>query len=170
MAQGKSDGTVYIDTKIDTSGIGKGINETKSKLNSVSDSVKRFGDNLRKAFSGVKTTGATSGFTNYENQIKKLELQLEKLIEKQIRFTETGGNVKSRTFAGMEYDIAQVSARLEELRAKKSAFDSLSASEQNAVSNSQMLANTISLIRSSFANLIPNLKTATKNILTFAGR
>ena len=170
MAQGKSDGTVYIDTKIDTSGIGRGINETKSKLNSVSDSVKRFGDNLRKAFSGVKTTGATSGFTNYENQIKKLELQLEKLIEKQIRFVETGGNVKSRTFAGMEYDIAQVSARLEELRAKKSAFDSLSASEQNAVSNSQMLANTISLIRSSFANLIPNLKTATKNILTFAGR
>ena len=170
MAQGKSDGTVYIDTKIDTSGIGRGINETKSKLNSVSDSVKRFGDNIRKAFSGVKTTGATSGFTNYENQIKKLELQLEKLIEKQIRFVETGGNVKSRTFAGMEYDIAQVSARLEELRAKKSAFDSLSASEQNAVSNSQMLANTISLIRSSFANLIPNLKTATKNILTFAGR
>lgn len=170
MAQGKSDGTVYIDTKIDTSGIGKGINETKSKLNSVSDSVKRFGDNLRKAFSGVKTTGTTSGFTNYENQIKKLELQLEKLIEKQIRFVETGGNRKSRTFAGMEYDIAQVSARLEELRAKKSAFDSLSASEQNAVSNSQMLANTISLIRSSFANLIPNLKTATKNILTFAGR
>ena len=170
MAQGKSDGTVYIDTKIDTSGIGKGINETKSKLNSVSDSVKRFGDNIRKAFSGVKTTGTTSGFTNYENQIKKLELQLEKLIEKQIRFVETGGNRKSRTFAGMEYDIAQVSARLEELRAKKSAFDSLSASEQNAVSNSQMLANTISLIRSSFANLIPNLKTATKNILTFAGR
>lgn len=170
MAQGKSDGTVYIDTRIDTSGIGKGINETKSKLNSVSDSVKRFGDNIRKAFSGVKTTGATSGFTNYENQIKKLELQLEKLIEKQIRFVETGGNRKSRTFAGMEYDIAQVSARLEELRAKKSAFDSLSASEQNAVSNSQMLANTISLIRSSFANLIPNLKTATKNILTFAGR
>ena len=39
MAQGKSDGTVYIDTKIDTSGIGKGINETKSKLYSVSDSV-----------------------------------------------------------------------------------------------------------------------------------
>lgn len=170
MAQGKSDGTVYIDTKIDTSGIGRGINETKSKLNSVSDSVKRFGDNIRKAFSGVKTTGATSGFTNYENQIKKLELQLEKLIEKQIRFVETGGNRKSRTFAGMEYDIAQVSARLEELRAKKSAFDSLSASEQNAVSNSQMLANTISLIRSSFANLIPNLKTATKNILTFAGK
>lgn len=171
MAQGKSDGTVYIDTKIDTSGIGNGINETKSKINSVSNTVKKFGDNVKKAFSSVGTTnGTNSGFTNYENQIKKLELQLDKLIEKQIRFTETGGSTKSRTFAGMEYDIAQVSAKLEELRTKKTAFDSLTASERNAVNNSQMLANTISLIKSSFANLIPNLKMATSTLLSFAGR
>ena len=171
MAQGKSDGTVYIDTKIDTSGIGNGINETKSKINSVSNTVKKFGDSVKKAFSSVGTTnGANSGFTNYENQIKKLELQLDKLIEKQIRFTETGGSTKSRTFAGMEYDIAQVSAKLEELRAKKAVFDSLSASEQKAVGNSQMLANMISLIKSSFANLLPNLKMATSTLLSFAGR
>lgn len=171
MAQGKSDGTVYIDTKIDTSGIGNGINETKSKINSVSNTVKKFGDSVKKAFSSVGTTnGTNSGFTNYENQIKKLELQLDKLIEKQIRFTETGGSTKSRTFAGMEYDIAQVSAKLEELRAKKAVFDSLSASEQKAVGNSQMLANMISLIKSSFANLLPNLKMATSTLLSFAGR
>ena len=168
MATGKSDGTVYIDTRIDTSGIGKGIEETKSKLNSVSNSVKRFGDNIRKAFSGAGTTqGTKSGFVNYETQIKKLELQLDRLIEKQIRFVETGGNTKSRAFAGMEYDIQMVSARLEELRAKKTAFDSLSVSEQRAAENSQMLANMIGLIKSSFANLIPNLKMAAKNMFSF---
>lgn len=167
----KSDGTVYIDTRMDTSGIGRGVEETKSKLNSVSNSVKRFGDNIRKAFSGAGTTqGTKSGFVNYENQIKKLELQLDRLIEKQIRFVETGGNTKSRAFAGMEYDIAQVSAKLEELRAKKTAFDSLSASEQRAIENSQMLSNTISFIKSSFANLLPNLKAATKSMFSFAGR
>ena len=32
MAQGKSDGTVYIDTKIDTSGIGRGIETVKNKI------------------------------------------------------------------------------------------------------------------------------------------
>ena len=171
MAQGKSDGTVYIDTQIDTSGIGKGVEDTKSKLNSVSNSVKKFGDSVKKAFSSAGTTqGTKSSFVNYENQIKKLELQLDKLIEKQIRFVETGGNAKSRTFTAMEYDIAQVSARLEELRAKKTAFDSLSVSEQRAIENSQMLSNTISFIKSSFANLLPNLKAATKSMFLFAGK
>lgn len=171
MAQGKSDGTVYIDTKIDTSGIGRGFEEIRNKLNLTSNSVKKFGDNLKKSFSNAFTTqGTNSGITNYESQIKKAELQLDKLIEKQIRFVETGGNTKSRAFAGMEYDIQMVSARLEELRAKKTAFDSLSVSEQRAAENSQMLANMISLIKSSFANLIPNLKMAAKNMLSFAGR
>ena len=44
MAQGKSDGTVYIDTRIDTSGIGKGIETVKNKIGSVTNSVKKFGD------------------------------------------------------------------------------------------------------------------------------
>ena len=171
MAQGKSDGTVYIDTRIDTSGIGRGFEEIRNKLNLTSNSVKKFGDNLKKSFSNAFTTqGTNSGITNYESQIKKAELQLDKLIEKQIRFTETGGNVKSRTFAGMEYDIAQVSARLEELRAKKAPLDSLSVSEQRLSENSQMLANMIGMIKNSFVNLLPNLKAVTKGFFSLVGR
>lgn len=173
MAQGKSDGTVYIDTRIDTSGIGKGINETKSKLNSVSDSVKRFGDNLRRAFSSKELGGGSGSkllFEQLQKEILETEAEIERLKQKQRDFLSLGGTTNNQTYISTEQSIAKVSARLDELRAKKSAFDSLSASEQNAVSNSQMLANTISLIRSSFANLIPNLKAVTKGLFSLVGR
>lgn len=42
-----------------------------------------------------------------EKAMKKSEERLDKLIEKQIRYIETGGNKKSKTFQGMEYDIAR---------------------------------------------------------------
>ncbi len=162
MAQGKSDGTVYIDTKIDTSGIDNGVNETKSKLNSVSDSVKRFDDNLRKAFSGVKTTGATSDFTNYENQIKKLELQLDKLIEKQIRFVETGGNRKSRTFAGMEYDIETVRNKLEELKVKQA--------EVSQAANTQQARGQFASLKEAIGKVGKAAGNAALNVVKLAGK
>ena len=171
MAQGRSDGTVYIDTKIDTSGIDVGLASTKNKIGTVVNSLSKLGASIKKAFSGAgMSEGMETGASNYEAQITKLEAQLDRLIEKQIKFVETGGNTKSRTFAGMEYDIAQVSAKLEELRAKKSAFESLGASERVAVDNASMLKNTVNLIKSSFANLVPNLKIASKTLFEFAGR
>ena len=171
MAQGRSDGTVYIDTKIDTSGIDVGLASTKNKIGTVVNSLTKLGASIKKAFSGAgMSEGMETGASNYEAQITKLEAQLDRLIEKQIKFVETGGNTKSRTFAGMEYDIAQVSAKLEELRAKKSAFEYLGASERVAVDNASMLKNTVNLIKSSFANLVPNLKIASKTLFEFAGR
>ena len=171
MAQGRSDGTVYIDTKIDTSGIDAGLLTTKSKINTVVNSITKLGATIKKAFSGEgMVQGVDSGVANYESQIKKLELELDKLIEKQIRFVETGGNTKSRAFAMMEYDIQQVGAKLDELRAKKSAFEELGASERVAVDNASMLKNTVNLIKNSFANLVPNLKIASKTLMSFAGR
>ena len=171
MAQGRSDGTVYIDTKIDTSGIDVGLASTKNKIGTVVNSLTKLGASIKKAFSGAgMSEGMETGASNYEAQITKLEAQLDRLIEKQIKFVETGGNTKSRAFAGMEYDIAQVSAKLEELRAKKSAFESLGASERVATDNASMLKNTVNLIRSSFANLVPNLKIASKTLFSFAGR
>lgn len=53
-----------------------------------------------------------------ERAIKKAEERLDKLIEKQIRFVETGGNRKSRMFQGMEYDINQARTSLDALKTK----------------------------------------------------
>lgn len=116
MAQGKSDGTVYIDTRIDTNGIGKGVEETKRKLSSVTESVKRFGDNVKKSFEGTTTRKVGRSYEEVARDIKKAEDQLDRLIEKQIRFVETGGNVKSRSMAGMEYDIEMARNNLFGLR------------------------------------------------------
>lgn len=126
MAQGKSDGTVYIDTIIDTSGIGKGIETVKNKIGSVSNSVKKFGDYLKKSFTETPTGNAGRAYEEVARDIKKAEAQLDKLIEKQIRFVEIGGNRKSQTFAGMEYDIEMARNKLFELR------DELSKTEKKA--------------------------------------
>ena len=43
MAQGKSDGTVYIDTRVDTKGFGKGMNSMKSQVGGLTGAFKKLG-------------------------------------------------------------------------------------------------------------------------------
>lgn len=76
-----------------------------------------------------------------EKAIKRDEERLDKLIEKQIRFVETGGDRKSRAFQGMEYDIAQASSSLDALKTKY-------ADMQNAMS-----AKKVGVIRGAFRKL-----------------
>lgn len=171
MAQGKSDGTVYIDTLIDTSGIGRGMESIKNKLGSVANSLSKLGETTKKAFSGSEiSNGVIESASNYDAQIQKLEAKLDTLIEKERRFIETGGNTESRTLKMMDYDIDKVRTSLDELRTKKSVFEELGQSERGATDNASMFRNMIDLIKSSFANLIPNLKIASKTLFSFAGR
>lgn len=76
-----------------------------------------------------------------ERAIRKAEERLDKLIEKQIRFVETGGDRKSRAFQGMEYDIAQASASLDAMKVKY-------ADMQNVMS-----AKKVGVIRGAFRKL-----------------
>lgn len=112
----KSDGTVYIDTKIDTSGFGKGMADARQKVSAFSGSLNKLGNTIKNTFSQSNTVNAGKNYDELRKEIAKTEIQLDKLIEKQIRFVETGGNIKSRTMAGMEYDIESARNRLEELQ------------------------------------------------------
>lgn len=112
----KSDGTVYIDTRIDTGGFGKGMSDVKHKVSAVSNSVNKLGNSIKNSLSEASTVNAGKNYDELRKEIAKTEIQLDKLIEKQIRFTETGGNIKSRAFAGMEYDIEQTRNKLFGLR------------------------------------------------------
>lgn len=76
-----------------------------------------------------------------EKAIKRAEERLDKLVEKQIRFVETGGDRKSRTFQGMEYDIAQASSSLDALKTKYTDM-------QNAMS-----AKKVGVLRGAFKKL-----------------
>ena len=120
MANGKSDGSVIINTKVETSGFDKGIDNAKKKLSSFSNSLNKLGSTIKNTFSQTNTTGTGKSYAQLSSEIAKTEKQLDKLIEKQIRFVETGGNLKSRTFAGMEYDIEMARNKLEELRTELS--------------------------------------------------
>lgn len=103
---------------------------------------------------------------NTENAIKKAETQLDKLIEKQIRFVETGGNTNSKTFAGMEYDIAQTSSRLDMLRARLTA---MRGAQEQASTGTGMLRNAVNLLKNSFVNIGPNIKSVSKNLAKSVG-
>lgn len=107
----------------------------------------------------INTDGFEQGLTEEQKEIKKLEVSLDNLIEKQIRFVETGGNIDSRAFKGMEYDIAQTSARLDELKAKQAQTSTSTAS----------MANGIDAFKRALKNFIPNLATASKMLVKFAG-
>ena len=124
-----ADGTIYIDTSIDSNSVEREMQET-------------------------------------EKAIKKTEIQLDKLIEKQIRFIETGGNTKSRAFAGMEYDIAQTSSRLDMLRMRLTAMRS---AQGQATTGTGMLRNAVNLLKSSFVNMGPNIRTVSANLAKSVG-
>lgn len=65
----------------------------------------------------------TEEYKNLNSEIKKTEVALDRAIEKQIRFVETGGNIKSRVFQAMEYDIDQLNAKLDEAKVKKKTLE-----------------------------------------------
>lgn len=88
-----------------------------------------------------------------EKAIKRAEERLDKLIEKQIRFIETGGNKKSKTFQGMEYDIARASSSLSTLKTKY-------ADMQNTMS-----AKKADILRGSFKKLDTTLGNVGKKVL-----
>lgn len=102
-----------------------------------------------------------------EINIKKTEKQLDKLIEKQIRFVETGGDINSRTFKLMEYDIAQTRTQLEGLNTRLAG---LKAAQVQATSGTAMLKNMVNLLKNSFVNIGPNIKAVASNLLKTAGR
>lgn len=147
-----ADGRILIDSRINTEGILAGEDEiiasarrmaktTEGLSNSVRNSFENQANSLQKSArlyteqeQKVESLRRkleelraeripTEAYRTLEAEIKKNESALDKLIEKQIRFVEIGGKTKSRAFEAMEYDIEQVSRKLEELRARRAAME-----------------------------------------------
>lgn len=159
----KSDGTVYIDTKIDTSGVDSGVDNVKRKINSVSSSVKKMGEDLKRSLSGTSAGNAGRAYEEIEKDIRKAEAQLDRLIEKQIRFVEIGGNRKSQAFAGMEYDIEMARNKLFELQ------DELSKTEKTAPKSTNVLKKGIDNASKSIKKLGNNAKRSNYSLLKMLG-
>ena len=163
MANGRSDGSVIIDTKIDTSGIDKGMDDASRKITAAANSVSKLGNSIKQTFYESNSMAAGRSYEELQKEIRRTEIELDKLIERQIRFVETGGNIKSKAFAGMEYDIENTRNRLIGLQAQLQRV-----SEQTPASFNKMVRWTDRL-KNAFTNLEKKTKKSHYSIMRMLG-
>lgn len=108
----------------------------------------------------VDGSGFDIELANLRKDIKRTEIQLDKLIEKQIRFVETGGNQNSRMFQGMEYDIEHARTKLDNLR----------TAETQLIQNTTMSKNAFEAFKRALKNFIPNVVKASGSLLKMSGK
>nr|DAH14441.1 MAG TPA: minor tail protein [Caudoviricetes sp.]DAR11941.1 MAG TPA: minor tail protein [Bacteriophage sp.] len=148
----KADGSVIIDTEINEDGIKAGSESINKALKNMAASTADLNDKARiaieKQINSVskmnqqyttqlqkveelrekieemrKEEVPTQEYSSLTAEIEKLEKSLDAVIEKEIKFVETGGNTESSAFKRMEYDIDQLNAKLDTARAKKKALE-----------------------------------------------
>lgn len=174
-----ADGTIVIDTEIDSSDFGK-------TLDGYSEEVKKAASELYDLMKRQKEVAASHKQNTAE--VQKTSAALDRLIEKQIRYTETGGKTGNRTFAQMEYDIERANVALTAAQAKQTAtaqslsylnasidttrakLQAMASQEMQISGNSSMLMNTVNGIKQAFRALLPTLAKATKSLFSFVGR
>ena len=71
------------------------------------------------------------------DEIVKVQGQIDKLIDKQQKFVETGGNTKSKAFQSVEYDIEQLRNQLVELEERKQHFLSSGSITQDVTTTAE---------------------------------
>lgn len=187
----KADGEIIIDTAIRTDGMKEGGKEIEAAMRRAAKSVSDIGqsakialqkqtdafvkqnqlyaqqeekvDALKRKLEEMSEQKApTQEYTEATKEVQKLETALDKAVEKQIKFLDTGGNKESRTFKSMEYDIEKLSADLSEAKAKKDQLESsgaaytpvdTSAIEQKLIAEKQKLLQMNSALNTSYDSL-----------------
>ena len=147
-----ADGTVLIDTEIDTDGMKPGAKEVEDAVRRMAGEIDDLGkkaeialqkqvaafaksnnafqaqqkkvDDLKKKIEEYGNTKIpTEQYSQTEKDIEKINQKLDAAIEKQIKFVETGGSTKSRVFEAMEYDIENLNTQLSEAITKKKQLE-----------------------------------------------
>ena len=148
MAAGKADGTIVIVSKIETDGFVKGTKELENACRRAAASVENIGEKtrisleksvdafakqndayrnqqvrveeLKQAIDELgKQKVETPEFKQINAEIDKIQKKIDSVIEKEIRFLETGGSTETSTFARMEYDIETLRKKIKEANAEK---------------------------------------------------
>ena len=136
-----ADGSIVIDTEINTKGMKPGTEEVEAsvrrmangiddlgkkseiavqkqvtafaKLNSLYAAQERKVEKLREALEAyAETKIPTQAYAEVRNQIEKTNQKLTALLERQQKFLDTGGRTNSSTYKKMQYDIEQLSHSL----------------------------------------------------------
>ena len=136
-----ADGSIVIDTEINTKGMKPGTEEVEAavrrmangiddlgkkseiavqkqvtafaKLNSLYAAQERKVEKLHEALEAyAETKIPTQAYAEIRNQIEKTEQKLTALLERQQKFLDTGGRTNSSTYKKMQYDIEQLNNSL----------------------------------------------------------
>lgn len=132
-----ADGSVIIDTKIDTTGMKVGSREIEASARRIASSVNGMGktaeQSLQKQFRAFQKLNdqyakqeqkveslkrkveeygnqkiPTQEYQEIQKQIEKAEESLGRLIDRQEKFIEMGGSRNSKSYRSMQYDIEQL--------------------------------------------------------------
>lgn len=170
-----ADGRILIDTKINTDGFTAGSQEVVAAARRMASTVSDVGDKAKLAMekqlnSFARLNGQyaeqerkvealrqkvaayqdqkvpTEEYQQATKKVQDLEKALDKAVERQIKFVETGGKQGSQTFKNMEYDIERLREQLDEavvakhrLEASGRAFG-LASDTEAAVRDAERLA------------------------------
>lgn len=92
-----ADGSIIIDTRIDTGGVSKGMNAVKAGMTRISAQVSKMGDSAKSSFQR-QITAITGLYQNYEKQERKVSELKSKLEELSKR---CGHSTKKRVPCGL---------------------------------------------------------------------
>lgn len=142
------DGTILIDTAIETDGFKNGTKELESACRSAANSVENIGNKAKIALqkSANLFSRQNSAYAEQEKKVQGLKQQLEELsrqevytdefkradaeaekladafealIQKQKRFIATGGSTDSKTYKLMDYDLEKLGASMDAAISKR---------------------------------------------------
>lgn len=118
------DGTIKINTKLDTGGFTKGANELSAKQKRLSDQMNVQRNSIARMKAELdslgKTKVATPEFVTIEKEIESLTTKLIAAQDRMDKFTELNpGDTSSRAFKSIEYDVKTLESRLREAERAK---------------------------------------------------
>ena len=110
-----ADGSIIIDTRIDTGGVSKGMNAVKAGMTRISAQVSKMGDSAKSSFQR-QITAITGLYQNYEKQERKvseLKSKLEELSKVRIETEE---------YKKLKDDIKALEDEFEKVETKQSEW------------------------------------------------
>lgn len=161
-----ADGSIIVDTEIDTEGFKAGSNKIQKAISSMNSKMKNLGPTFQKALSG--SASAMSSFdakaTILENTISEIETELQKLgstkvptdiyagliesadkcsykldtlYQKQKKMKATGVSKNSQAWKSLQYEIQRTGSAMETYNARAQAMESNGTAFQSGTNTAQ---------------------------------
>lgn len=144
---GQADGSIVVDTELQTEGFEKGSKEMQRALRSLQSKVDGLGPTMRKAVAGSatalesfdgraqalretidvleakleelgKSRLPTEDYAWLRAEVTKAEKELDRLLNKQAKLEDTGVKTNSKQWQNLQYDIGLAKRKLEEYKAE----------------------------------------------------